>query len=190
MLVGIEDNIAKDKSKVLLIYLSDSSQSPKQLVVASRSGIIKRETAGATGFTQLNNGQYLAAVGDWSSRNIDFYISDGSEMKRFDSVGTFHAPVQKNWPSYQSINLLTDKTGNLYLIGFALDGTKNRADLFKADLNKTSVELTPLATRYFTNLHGAGFRYGSGIAVSNKGSLAIISCCRKAGHRTAINVFK
>ena len=189
LLVGIEDNIAKDKSKVVLISLADTLKAATFKVVTERKGGIKRETAGATGFTRLNNGQYLAAVGDWTSRNIDFYLCITAQPGKFDSLSNFHAPENVKWPSYQSINLITDSSGNIYLAGFALDGMKNRADLFKVTIEKNSVQLSLVNTRYFNCRMGAGFRFGTGIAISDKGCIAIICCCRKAGHRTTINIF-
>ena len=189
LLVGIEDNMAKDKSKIVLVSLTDTLKNKAIKAIAERNGKVKRETAGATGFMKLSNCRYLVAVGDWSSRNIDFYTTGNSAFDKLDSLTTFNAPENEKWPSYQSINLVTDKEGNIYLLGFALDGTKNRADLFKVTLSKDNAQLLPITTRYFKCKHGAGFRFGSGVAISGKGCIAIICCCRNAGHHTAINIF-
>lgn len=186
--VGIEDNQGKSKSKVVLISMPDTGKSCEKVVI-DRQGSFKRSTAGAVGITKIHGDHYLVAVGDWDSRNIDFYLSRLYSGKAFDSLSTFRAPVNEKWCSYQSINLLSDSTGNLFLIGFSLDGNKNRADLFKVSLEKDGAIFALVSTRYFNCRKGAGFRYGSGIGISGN-RLVIYACQRRLKKTNTINIFE
>lgn len=188
--VGIEDNIAKDKSDILIIAFNDSLEETSKNIVAHRRGVVKRSTAGAVGFAKTKTGEYLLVVGDWDSRNIDFYLSRSDRETVFDSLTTFHVPDNQKWPSYQSINLLSDTAGSIYLIGFALDGLNNRADLFKVNMENSSAALQLISTRNFKCKGGAGFRYGAGIGISEKGSLTIYSCGRNAYPKLAVNILR
>ena len=129
------------------------------------------------------------AVADWDSKNIDFYTPNRANPDIFDSLTTFHAPDDHHWPSYQSINLLTDTAGKIYLIGFALDGTKDRADLYEVNLLPDRADLKLINTRNF-KCRGTSFRYGSGIYVNDARQLHIYSCARTVTASTRINIFK
>ena len=190
MVVGIEDNRARDKSQIVMVSFDDSSKQNDSHVIAHREGFVKRSTAGAVGFTKDNSGHYLVAVGDWDSRNIDFYLSKSWSILLFDSLTTFSAAIGQKWPSYQSINLLADANGKIYLIGFALDGVNNRADLFEVSLQKEAAYLRLISTRNFKCKGGAGFRYGSGICVTRDKKLAIYTCGRNVTGHTPINIFR
>ncbi len=190
LIVGVEDNVAKNKSEIIMISFNDSLHEISRHIIAHRQGVVKRSTAGAVGFTKTKTAQTLVAVGDWDSRNIDFYISRNAADTLFDSLTTFHAPVSQKWCSYQAINLLTDTAGNIYLIGFGLDGLNNRADLFKVELDNNAATLNLISARNFKCRGEAGFRYGAGICVSGKQSLTIYTCARNVGRRLAVNIFK
>ncbi len=186
--VGVEDNQDRDRSDIILVTFGDKLPNASQRTVLYRSGEYERSTAGAVGLTRTASAQYLIAVGDWDSRNIDFYLSRHDDDRSFDSLTSFHAPDDHRWPSYQSINLLTDTAGRIYLIGFALDGLRNRADLFEVVLHSDRADLVLLSTRNF-KCRGTSFRYGSGIYV-NGTKLHIYSCSRNPTAHTAINIFK
>lgn len=189
LFVGVEDNMAKNKSDILAISFDQEGKELTKNIIAQRKGIVKRSTAGATGVTKIKSGQYLIAVGDWDSRNIDFYLSKPGSDTLFDSLTTFTVFGNQKWDSYQSINLLTDTAGNIYLIGFALDGLNNCADLFKVKLSKANAELVPVSTRNFKCRGGAGFRYGAGLKVAASNSITLYACSRTAKPRLTINVF-
>jgi len=189
LFVGVEDNIAKNRSNILAISFNDSLKETTAHIIAKRMGAVKRSTAGATGVTKTKSNQYLVAVGDWDSRNIDFYLSKTGSDTLFDSLTTYTVPNNQSWYSYQSLNLLTDTAGNIYLVGFALDGLNNRADLYKVNLNKTVADLIFVNTRNFKCSGGAGFRYGAGLKVATGNSLIIYACSRTTKPRLTINVF-
>lgn len=173
LVVGVEDNMAKDKSKVLL--LSTDTNTPP-MVIAERKGKYERSTAGATALVQLKDGRYLVAVGDWDSRNVDFYMSKTTNAAVFDSVNTYKVDTIGTWGSYQSVNLLQQADGKLYMIGFCLDNKGCRADLFSINM-EGRVSMHAVASRYFKTTKGISFRYGAGLHISNN-KLTLIACNR------------
>jgi hypothetical protein len=189
MMVGAEDNQAKDRSEIIMISFDGTVRQISQRIIAHRSGVVKRSTAGAVGATRIHTGQYLVAVGDWDSRYIDFYLSRPGIDTLFDSLTTYHTPEHQKWCSYQTLNLLTDTMGHIYLIGMGLDGLKNRADLFEVNLHPDRAELTLLITKNF-KCKGAGFRYSSGINVTKDQKLIIYANGMHVRPQTAINIFK
>jgi hypothetical protein len=178
LFLGVEDNIAKDKAQLTAIPL-DSNYTT--LALKKRQGQYKRSTAGAVGAT-LFNGHLLITAGDWDTRNIDFYLDRGF---LFDSVATFSFGAGGPPCSYQSINLLTDTSNHLYLIGLGKEGNSNRADLFLIE----DYQLKLIATRLFKTTNGCSFRYGAGINCANAEHLEIYTCQRRLKKRNRVNVF-
>ena len=187
LFVGVEDNVGKDSSQVMIAGHFDPG--PSSFSVIKRGNTFKRSTAGAVGIAQVRD-SFLLVVADWDSKNIDLYTPRPSKDNswHFDSLTTFHAPDDRHWPSYQSINLLTDTAGKFYLIGFALDGTKDRADLYEVTLHPDRADLKLISTRNF-KCRGTSFRYGSGIYIDHIRQLHIYSCARNATAHTTINIF-
>ncbi|MBS1622752.1 MAG: hypothetical protein JST83_01940 [Bacteroidetes bacterium] len=185
LLVGVEDNQGKMRSDVYSITLDDAGHEKAKAIVTSRSGTFKRSTAGATGCVETK-GSWLAAVADWDSRNIDFY---GTMQDTLLPLGTATAPDSIHWCAYQSVNLLMDKAGKLYLIGMGLDGGKDRADLFLVQFGMGKATLQHIRTRYF-RCKGAGFRYGAGIHTTASGGLELYACGRNPVKRIAVNIFR
>lgn len=187
--VGVEDNIAKDKSKILLLPLSGDTLGEMDIITNNRGGAFKRSTAGAVGLTNYHGDHYLVAVGDWDTRNIDFYLSRLRSSTVYDSISTFHVTDDVKWCSYQSINLLSDTTGGLYLVGFCLNGTSNRADLYKLSIEKDHAVLQLIKTRNFACKNGTSFRYGAGIRVISPSQLGIYVSKRSFSSSCKINLF-
>ena len=187
LFVGVEDNVAKDKSQIMIAGHIYPDSTPFSYPIISRSGIFKRSTAGAVGITSALRG-YLMAVADWDSKNIDFYLCSDGNPKHFDSLTTFHAPDDHHWPSYQNINLLSAVGGKIYLIGMGLDGISNRADLYEVDIDRYHVSMKLISTRYFSCRGHAGFRYASGIDISPDHKLIIYTLGMHLS--SPINVFR
>jgi hypothetical protein len=187
--VGVEDNHAKDKSNIVDLLLDKKGTELSSGIVVERKGIFKRSTAGAVGaiFTDTNY-NWVLAVADWDSRNIDFYYSEGDNIVMTDSATTLVVPSKHKWCAYQSINLIQDTTGKIYLVGFGLDGLRNRADLFEVKIESHQANLRLLSTRIFKCKAHAGFRYASGIGVSAENKLTIYSYGMKLN--AAINIFQ
>jgi hypothetical protein len=181
LFVGIEDNMLKDKSK--LVVVGDTVQ-----VIANRQGAYKRSTAGATAACETGDRTFLVIVGDWDSKNFDCYryVEGGA----CDSFATFQLADSIKKCSYQSINLLRQKGGIFYLIGTGTDATGSRADLFRLDMHDNKVQAVWLKTRYFKCTHGCSFRFGAGIAVDDSGRINIYATQRRLGSQNAMNVFQ
>jgi hypothetical protein len=175
--VGIEDNIHKTSSRIVALTCSTKW---KYTDIIERQGIYKRSTAGATGATSTKQG-ILIAVADWDSENIDFYTQNTNG--RFDSAATLYFQDIKGG-AYQSINLITDTSGQVFLIGFCKQGNTNRADLYL--LNNYTPAL--VSTRYFHCTKRSGFRYGAGVYIANE-TLYLLCCPRKLKKHNYINVF-
>jgi len=189
MVVGVENNAAKDESQIVLISFDASAQLSTQRIIAHRKGSFKRSTAGAVGFIRVPSAQQmLIAVGDWDSRAIDFYGSRPGNDALVDSLTTYYVPDGQRWCSYQTMNLLRDQSGHTYMIGLGLDGLRNRADLFELYLDPhQTTTLKLISTRYFRCKGGAGFRYASGIDILD-GHLSIYSMGMHINR--AVNVFR
>jgi hypothetical protein len=181
LFVGVEDNIAKDKSSILMINLSDNHVN----TIIIRKGQYKRSTAGAVGSVKRKDGKYLLVVGDWDSENLDFYPSQDTSANTFDSIFAYHKPSNESWCSYQSLNLLSDTSGNIFLIGFGKEANRNRADLFQ--LNKYIPKL--LLTRYFNCTKGSSFRFAAGLRTVSGNKLLIFSSSRQLKRNNTINIF-
>jgi hypothetical protein len=187
--VGVEDNIAKNKSEILLIDLDEKGNETSRRIIAHRQGEFKRSTAGAVGFIKIKTGQFMVVVGDWDSKNLDVYLSKPGQDLTFDSVATLHITDLKNVPSYQAINLLYDSLQGIYLSGFALDGTRNRADLFKIDLNQREAKIKTIGTSTYKCKGGAGFRFASGVKTASKREFRIYTAGRGTLPKTVVNIF-
>jgi hypothetical protein len=175
MIVGVEDNHAKDKSDIIMVSFNSAGYQTAQYTMAHRSGVVKRSTAGAVGFARLANGRYMVAVGDWDSRAIDLYLSHTGSDTMFDLLATFSVPDRDRWVSYQNLNLLTDSSGRLYLIAMGLDRLNDRADLYELNVSPHQADMRLLSSRNFKCRGGAGFRYASGIGINPDGKLIIYS---------------
>jgi len=176
LFAGLEDNHEKNKSNLVTLQPGDSTVK----IIAKRKGAYKRSTAGGTGAVKIKN-EYLVAVADWDSRNIDFYRSTNES---FDSVATFSVPENVSWGAYQSINLLADTAWQLYLIGFCREKNKDRADLFSVK----NYQLKLLSSRFFKCVKGCSFRYGAGIQITENG-LELIASQRRLKKMNVANVF-
>ena len=192
LVVGVEDNQAKDKSNIVDVLLDTKGDELDKEAFIQRKGIFKRSTAGAVGeICTDTNPNWVMAVADWDSRNIDFYYSIKNE-DRFtitDSAANMIVPPEHRWCAYQSINLIRDTAGKVYLIGFGLDGLQNRADLFEVTLRPDRADLKLINTRNF-KCRGTSFRYGSGIYINEASQLHIYSCARNVTAHTTINIFR
>lgn len=145
--VGIEDNQAKDKSKVWIVDLAtaESLEHLAPLVAIDRRGEIERSTAGALAITQIRD-HHLLIVGTWDSATLDFYESNGHplddadcEFTKGETWSAAHAD-RSDWSdpqfgSYQNINLITDRKGRCFLAAFCREGDDDLLDLYELKLD-------------------------------------------------------
>jgi hypothetical protein len=202
MAVGIEDNDAKDKSKVCIFEIENPvTPSVVSLELVERKGEPFRSSAGCCGITRIGN-RYLIVVGDWDTKHLDFYLCDEHRLKQnlkaFEKVYTIDtekidrsAWLDKQWHAYQNINLLKDANGKMYLFGFGRnDQNENIADLFLVE-NKNFKEfgLKKIMSKTFICKQGADFRSGAGIFLQPNGKLKVISCGSHIKDSLVLNVF-
>ncbi|MCK5370142.1 MAG: hypothetical protein KAQ62_16390, partial [Cyclobacteriaceae bacterium] len=80
MAIGVEDNNAKNKSKVFIFQLDNPEKPPDNpLAIIERMGTFKRATAGCVGITVISN-KVLVVVGDWDTEHLDFYRIDSEKL--------------------------------------------------------------------------------------------------------------
>ncbi len=203
MVVGIEDNDAKDKSKVCIYRIENPNKPPvKPLVMMERNGDPFRSTAGCTGISWIGN-RYLVVAGDWDTKHLDFYLADeqkeGQKVNAFDKV--YSADTEeidksdwsdKAWHAYQNINLLKDADGKLYLFGLGRNvKDENMADLFLVEHKYLrEFSLKKLMSKTFNCREGADFRSGAGIYSQPDGKLKVISCGSHIKDTLILNVFE
>lgn len=198
--IGIEDNSEKDKSKVCIYDISDpENPSLSPISIIEREGKPMRSTAGCVGITKYKN-EVLVAVGDWDTKNIDFYSCKYNEVENnsFEKIYSIDTEKQStegwidsNWHAYQNINLITINNNELYLIG--LGGNKkneNIADLFSlTEDNTDNFSLIKLASGTFNCTHESSFKAGAGVELGDDGELRIISCGYNIKSTAYLNYF-
>ena len=198
--VGIEDNDTKDKSKVC-IYDVSNPENPqnKPVAVIERAGEPKRSTAGCVGITKHND-KILLAVGDWDTKNIDFYSCKSAEFPKghfelFHSINTESISkenwIDKNWLPYQNINLISTVDNELVLIGLGQNNkNENVADLYQLkEDGEGKFSIIKNASKTFNCDNEVSFKAGAGAVIDNNGNLEIISCGYNAREVSYLNYF-
>ena len=191
--IGIEDNDAKNVSKIWILELSQllGYEKLKPIVEIERSGAYKRATAGAVGIAKAR-GRHLLLVATWDSATIDIYASNGKALQdpafAFDLRETWEANKadKSDWfnqyyAAYQNINLVVDKNGRVFMVGFGKTNDENVMDIFEVKLE----ESVPTAKRFkklgrrILLCQETSFQSGSGLAITDSKELTVLSC----GHR-------
>jgi len=202
MVVGIEDNETKDKSKVCIYEIKNPDMPPqKPLAMIERVGEPFRSTAGCIAVTKIGD-RYLIIVGDWDTKHLDFYVWDAKKLVR--GMSTYKKAYtidtekidksgwsDKAWHAYQNINLLNDTDGKLYLFGFGrITQNENVADLFLIEhMDMREFSLKKLMSKSFNCREGADFRSGAGIFFQPDGKLKVISCGSHINESLVLNLF-
>lgn len=188
MAIGIEDNYAKDKSKVYIYEINNPNTPPKEpLHIIHREGVPKRVTAGCVGIIEKDK-QVLVVVGNWDTKHLDFYSIRKKDLynknKTFELISTIELAktdrtdwTDPNWLSYQNINLITDTKGTLYLAGLATkDGTGNFLDMYRlTPKGATNFQLTKIHSRKFPEFETSRFQWGAGVYIHKEQQLKIFS---------------
>lgn len=199
--VGIEDNSAKDKSKVCIYDISDpENPNVNPISVIERVGEPMRSTAGCVGITKYKN-KALIAVGDWDTRNIDFYSCAFGEIEKnnFEKIYSIDAEnqskegwINKNWYSYQNINLFTFNKDELYLVGLGKnEQDENMADLYRLNEKESNnFILIKIASKIFNCTNECNFKAGAGVVFSERSEMKIISCAYNFENRSHLNLFE
>ena len=183
--VGIEDNFNKNVSKVNLYSLQVELEQATPSLIIERAGKPERNTAGATGILATRPG-HLVVVGDWDSRNWDFYQCSprsGSSMQ----IASYTVP--NDWPAYQSINLIADDKA-IYAIGFYAKEQTGAADLILVS-HPGAIELImeKVASNTFNCSDGVDFQTAAGLQVDQDGKLHVWATQRDAQKQIVVNKF-
>lgn len=198
--VGIEDNGAKDQSKVCVYKISNPENPPvNPVAVIERKGEPYRSTAGCVGITKYN-GNLLLAVGDWDTKHIDFYSckSDRVENDEFKMISSIElANISRedwsddSWSAYQNINLLTFNKNELYLVGLGQNKRyKNVADLFRLTEYETGkFSLKKITSKRFNCNNENSFKAASGVSLTNSNDFSVISSGYHIENKTYLNYF-
>jgi hypothetical protein len=198
--VGIEDNDAKDISKVCVYDISNPEKpAGKPVAVIERAGEPKRSTAGCVGITKHKD-QILLAVGDWDTKNIDFYSCESAEFPNagfelFYSINTESISrenwIDDKWLSYQNINLFSTVENELYLIGLGQNNkNENVADLYQLKDDGTGkFSITKTASKTLNCEKEVSFKAGASAVIDNNGRLAVVACGYNIEQTSYLNFF-
>jgi hypothetical protein len=203
MAVGVEDNEAKDKSKVFIFQLDSPERPPeKPLAIIDRLGTEKRASAGCIGIAQIRD-KVLIVVGDWDTIHLDFYVIDraklGLDPNALELEYTINTGktdkknwIDTSWLAYQNINIITPTPDLLLLAGMATN--KNDEDIL--DLYQISTQdletfrLTKVYTKNFGSNAQTRFRWGAGIHMTEDGSFQVLSTQENISEQSIINLFQ
>lgn len=170
-----------------------SPSAPHVASVLNRAG---QGTAGAVGITQMSNGRWLMAVGEYDSDKIDFYVSSLSSLPSatWTLIDTWArtadgtlcpGPGQRvdgsNYGAYQNLHLFTQQDGAIYLIGSHRDPWGDDfADLYAVSFSEyvlpcsytlppggSRVRLTKVAKKHLTCTDTCNFDAGGGMYLDN-----------------------
>ena len=198
--VGIEDNAEKDKSKVCIYDVSKPENTAgKPLVEIERKGEPMRSTAGCVGITGYKN-KILLAVGDWDTKNIDFYSSKTNNVRdgEFELVSSINTSelskegwIDQHWWPYQNINLFHTNENELYLVGLGeKSNNENVADLYcLTEISRGEFSFKKVASKICQTTKGCRFKAAAGVEFSENGSIRIISAGYNIHEISHLNIF-
>jgi hypothetical protein len=170
---GVED---PDSNSLSQVQFWDFRCLPKQLtsMTIPRSGPQFLSTAGAVGLTSFGNGAVLV-VGGYNSANIDFYKSDADPFRGSPFEFQTRWNAYDAFPHYQNLNLITDTSGQLYMIAFYRDGdSKDWMDLYSIDLDDATVAVTQVGiSKHMTCIEPSNFNAGAGIYIPSSDAFEV-----------------
>jgi len=199
LVVGVEDNLDKNSSKILFYNISNPGVSDlAPAITIDRNGEFKTKTAGAVGITFYDT-QHLLAVATWDANTIDFYWSNAKPVSdpncKFELIQTYTPTrgekdewINKLWPSYQSINLFTGADGKIYMMAFFRSKDGNFVDLFEVAFSQETLKFTlkKTASKQFYVADGNNFRNGGGVRLVAPDELNIYAIPRNLGKKKTV----
>jgi hypothetical protein len=199
LVVGVEDNLDKNSSKILFYNISNPGVSDlAPAITIDRNGEFKTKTAGGVGITFFDT-QHLLAVATWDANTIDFYWSNAKPLSdpncKFELIQTYTPTkgekdewINKLWPSYQGINLFTGADGKIYMMGFFRSKDGNFVDLFEVSFSNETKKFTLKKTvsKQFYVADGNNFRNGGGVRLVGPDELNIYSIPRNIGKKKTV----
>ncbi len=202
MAIGVEDNQKKNRSKVLIYEVNNPESIPAEpWITIDRFGTSKRATAGCVAITELDK-KVIIIVGDWDTVNLDFYVierklieADSAALTVEYTINTRTADksdwIDEAWLSYQNINLLQDKDGEIWLAGTATNmANENILDLYKLTIDQFKVfSLTKIISKNFGFNPDTSFRWGAGVYISGDQSIQILATPENIDDQTTIYIY-
>lgn len=196
---GIEDDVARRQSEIQFWNLAGS---PAQLtpLTIRRSGPAEVSTAGAVGVSAYAGGTALA-VATWGAQTVDFYTAAGDPLQGGGGGFQFRATWSKskanktgwidgNFGSYQCLNMVTQRDGRIFLVGFNRSGGDDWMDLFAVDLAAPPASmLRKVAKKHMYCSDGCSFEYGAGVYVGSSSHFDVYAVKGDSGdHRTGTTI--
>ena len=109
------------RGSVIALYDMSDPSHPRLLHAFDRFGVARPsspEAASAVGITKLADGRYLMVVGAFSSKVLDFYLSEGTTLLAdqiaFRWIQTLRGAVAGG---FQNLSLITQCDGAIFLVG-------------------------------------------------------------------------
>ena len=134
-------------------------------------------------------GRHVVCVGTWDSATIDIYLSNGKALDdpacAFAFRETWDAKMadrsawsDRDFASYQNLNLVVDAKDRAYLVGFARTGGADVADVFRfsLDASVSCEKRFQKLQRFALQGQKTSFRHGAGLVVTDSKTLSILSC--------------
>lgn len=202
LVVGVEDNSKKNRSRVCFFDISNPEKPiGDPIITIPREGEEKLATAGAVAIVK-RPADHLLMVGSWDSDTLDFYRSNGVALGKSGCEFAYWQTWNKDdacrenwcddtWGNYQNLNLVKNTNGGLFLIGYYCDGKQEDcADLYSLDLSNPAPEMIRKdSSKHLKCIRGASFQYGGGIYLDNERSFISYACERNCHEKTVINEF-
>lgn len=165
-----------DGARVFFYDVSDPSNPVKIDIYIDRDGT----TAGAVGILKQSSGTWMAIAGDNDNDDLTIYVQNSDD-------GTFHqsatwskselliAPgVSGGYKSYQSMNLILQSDGTIYMVCTTRNPQMIGHDYFDlftvAAAGNGRATITMVASKAVT-AHGADFSAGAGVYVDSSTNL-------------------
>lgn len=178
----------RDASRVVIADLADAA-APVAVGTLVRDAAEKE--AGGAGLAKLADGRYLAVVAHADANELAWYItpslSDWSATTRLGTMGA-GGYVGHEHGSYQTVNLVTQCDGALFLLG--LHGTSNlfgedRLDAWRVVLGGATPTLAWVTERHVRCSENGGerqcnFTAGAGVYVDPGGALIVYATEHRA----------
>lgn len=178
--VGTEHG--EDKSRVHFFDVSQPSKLVKLDYTLTQTGV----SAGAVALQQEQDGRFLLVVAGWNSDVLQFYRSSSSSLATdpgFSFLGSWNKDdltgIDTNYGSYQSMNMVMQQDGKVFLIGFHRHSwtSKDWADVFEVTVPADAggrISLNKVGNRHLTGTD-ATFRAGAGFYVASPQEMMLYS---------------
>jgi hypothetical protein len=197
LVVGCEEPSAatedSTKRRTSEVQFWDFRRFPMQLVQMTipRSGPYEVSTAGAVGMSTRRRGTVLA-VATFNAQTVDFYRSkrdpfQGSPLDFQFTWSEYDADranwIDEIWGGYQNINLLTQRDGQLFLIGtYRNKPGEDWMDLYAVNLGvDPSFALTKVGTKHMYCTLGCDFSRAAGIFIESSDAFKVFATPEGSG---------